>query len=95
MYSNNRNGGRATRGRGFGALLAIMLAMGLGLVAQPAEAAPFAYVTNSGANTVSVIDIPTNKVVATVPVGFFPQELPSLRMGNTLMSQIFSLTMSR
>ncbi|HEY8032340.1 MAG TPA: YncE family protein [Methylocella sp.] len=72
MYSNNRNGGRATRGRGFGALLAIMLAMGLGLVAQPAEAAPFAYVTNSGANTVSVIDIPTNKVVATVPVGFFP-----------------------
>ena len=52
--------------------LGAVLAMGLGLVAQPAEAAPFAYVTNSGANTVSVIDIPTNKVVATVPVGFFP-----------------------
>src|SRR5207244_13089157 len=31
-----------------------------------------AYVTNSGSNTVSVIDIATNAVVATVPVGLVP-----------------------
>ena len=68
---DNSKPGRAEPVRRFMAAGAV-LAMGLGLAAQPAEAAPFAYVTNSGANTVSVIDIPTNKVVATVPVGFFP-----------------------
>jgi len=30
-------------------------------------AAPFAYITNSGSNNVSVVDIATNKVVATIP----------------------------
>ena len=50
-----------------------MLAMGLGLMAWPAEAAPFAYVTNDAANTVSVIDTATNTVVAaTLPVGIAP-----------------------
>jgi hypothetical protein len=39
------NGSRAAPARGFMALLA-MLAMGLGLMASPAGAAPFAYVTN-------------------------------------------------
>ena len=34
-----------------------------------AEAAPFAYVANSGDGTVSVIDTATHKVVATIPVG--------------------------
>jgi YVTN family beta-propeller protein len=43
--------------------------MGLGLMASAAEAAPFAYVTNSGSNTVSVIDTATNTVVTTVTVG--------------------------
>ncbi len=37
-----------------------------------AHAAPFAYISNAGSNTVSVIDIATNAVVATVPVGTFP-----------------------
>ncbi len=55
MYSNNINGSRATRARGFMALCAV-LAMGLGMVASPAEAAPFAYVTNVLNDTVSVID---------------------------------------
>src|SRR2546425_1822382 len=32
----------------------------------------FAYVTNEGSNTVSVIDTSTNTVVATIPVGVFP-----------------------
>jgi YVTN family beta-propeller protein len=67
MYSNNRTGNRAARARGFMALCAV-LAMGLGLMARPAEAAPFAYVANFTSNTVSVIDTGTNTVVATVPV---------------------------
>jgi len=47
-----------------------MLAMGLGAaLASPVEAAPFAYVANSGDGTVSVIDTTTRKLVATIPVG--------------------------
>ena len=37
-----------------------------------AHAAPFAYITNRGNNTVSVIDTATNTVVATVAVGSEP-----------------------
>jgi len=45
------------------------------LVAMSAavHAAPFAYISNAGSNTVSVIDIATNSVIAAVPVGAFPQ----------------------
>ena len=71
MYNNNRNGSRVAWARGFMALCA-MLAMGLGLTASPAEAAPFAYVVNQRSNNVSVIDTATNMVVATVPVGAVP-----------------------
>ncbi len=39
MDSNNRTGSRAAWARGFAALCAV-LAMGLGLMARPAEAAP-------------------------------------------------------
>ena len=42
------------------------------VLAGTAHAAPFAYITNSNGNSVSVIDIATNTVVATVPVGSFP-----------------------
>ena len=45
--TTNSNGSRAASARGFMALFA-MLAMGLGLMARPAEAAPFAYVANVG-----------------------------------------------
>jgi hypothetical protein len=41
MKSNNRNGSRAASARGFMALCA-MLVMGLGSMASPAEAQPFA-----------------------------------------------------
>ena len=58
MHSNN------SWARGFMALFAIVLAMGLALAACPAEAAPFLYVANEGDNTVSVIDTATNTVVA-------------------------------
>ena len=66
MHSNN------SWARGFMALFAIVLAMGLALAACPAEAAPFAYVTNEHSNNVSVIDTATNTLVATIPVGTIP-----------------------
>ena len=44
----------------------------LSFLAQDIEAAPFAYITNSGSNNISVIDTATNTVVATVPVGILP-----------------------
>jgi YVTN family beta-propeller protein len=73
MQNNHSNGSCASFARGFAAFWAV-LAMGLGLIASPAEAAPFAYVANSGSNNVSVIDTATNKAVATVvPVGHNPQ----------------------
>jgi YVTN family beta-propeller protein len=73
MDSHNSDGSRAATTRaGFMALFAV-LAMGLGLLASPAEAAPFAYVVNNGDNTVSVIDTATNAVVGTpIPVGGLP-----------------------
>ncbi len=55
------------------ALFAVMPVMGLGAMAPSAEAAPFAYVVNSGDGTVSVIDTATNTVVGTpIPVGREP-----------------------
>ena len=73
MFNNNSNASGPSRARGFAALCAV-LAMGLGLMASPAAAAPFAYVANEGTyiaapGNVSVIDTATNMVVATVPVG--------------------------
>src|SRR5262249_6044593 len=60
--------------------LAWLRALSLGLLgvmlgSTPAEAKPFAYVTNFTSNTVSVIDTATNTVVATVPVGNSPREV--------------------
>jgi YVTN family beta-propeller protein len=40
---------------------------------QAALAAPLAYITNADSNTVSVLDISTNTVVATIPVGAGPR----------------------
>jgi hypothetical protein len=61
MRSDSSNGSRAASAQGFMALFP-MLAVGLVLSASPAEAAPFAYVTNDGAifgpDTVTVIDTP-------------------------------------
>jgi YVTN family beta-propeller protein len=49
-------------------LLILGALLGIGV----ADAAPFAYISNFGGSTVSVIDIATNTVVATVPVGAAP-----------------------
>jgi hypothetical protein len=56
MYSNSHNGSRAASAGGFMAVCAV-LAMGLGLTATPAAAAPYAYVANVFSNNVSVIDV--------------------------------------
>jgi YVTN family beta-propeller protein len=72
MHSKNSNGSRAAPARGFMTHCTV-LAMGLGLMARPAVAAPFAYVANSGDGTVSVIDTATNTVVGTpIPAGREP-----------------------
>jgi YVTN family beta-propeller protein len=42
--------------------------LGMALLAVPAGAAPFAYITNLGSNNVSVIDTASNSVTATIPV---------------------------
>jgi YVTN family beta-propeller protein len=78
MRSNNSNGSRAASARGFVTFFALMLAMGLGLMASPADAQPFAYVANhydgTVNGTVSVIDTATTppSVVATVGMGNEP-----------------------
>ena len=46
--------------------------MSLALVTAPAVAQPAAYVANLGSDTVSVVDIATQNVVATLPVGNDP-----------------------
>src|SRR5438105_338088 len=43
--------------------------LGMALWSMPVGAAPFAYVTNRGSDTVSVLDTATNTVIATIPVG--------------------------
>jgi len=43
-----------------------------GLLGAPALAEPFAFVANLGSNTVSVVDVASQTVVATVPVGDNP-----------------------
>jgi YVTN family beta-propeller protein len=71
MQNDNSHGSCASVARGFAALGAV-LAMWVGLLASPAEAAPLAYVANYNANTVSVIDTASNTVVGTIPVGNSP-----------------------
>lgn len=46
--------------------------LGCSVAGMYAVAAPFAYIPNSGSNSVTVIDTATNTVFATVPVGIFP-----------------------
>jgi YVTN family beta-propeller protein len=58
-----------TLGCVFLGLLAIILG------AMSASATQYAYVTNSGSNTVSVINVATKTVVANVPVGLTPEKL--------------------
>lgn len=55
------------------ALLRKLMTSAAGLaLAGTVHAAPFAFITNCGSNDVSVIDIASDRVVATVPVGACP-----------------------
>jgi YVTN family beta-propeller protein len=60
-----------TKNAGGNAALKIlcMMVLTLLMLVNIAGAAPFAYITNIGNNTTSVIDIANNTVTATVPVG--------------------------
>lgn len=48
------------------------LACGLILYGRPAHAAPFAYIANYSSDTVTVLDVATNKTVATIPTQSHP-----------------------
>jgi YVTN family beta-propeller protein len=67
----------------------------LGLLAGACQAAPFAYITNQGSHDVSVIDLATQQVVATVPVGRSPAGVvASSRAGQVFVSNPDSKTIS-
>jgi YVTN family beta-propeller protein len=57
------------------------LALFIAASARPAEAAPFAYVTNKRDNTVSIIDTVTNTVAATVAMAIDPEGVAVSRDG--------------
>jgi YVTN family beta-propeller protein len=62
--------------------LSIVLMLGvLAAFSSSAQAAPFAYITDSDSNAVSVIDTASNTVVATIPVGGFPRGVAANRAG--------------
>lgn len=50
----------------------LMLVLALMLIVPITANAQYAYITNNGGNTVSVIDTLTNKVSTTIPVGSRP-----------------------
>src|SRR5262245_29628679 len=74
QHTHECYGVRARTG-GWVALLAVGLAVGLAAcTGGPEQAAPFAYITNSGDNSVSVLDTASNTVVgAPIPVGTGPR----------------------
>jgi len=74
MRGNRSLGGRAFWAKEIAALWATLV-FAIGLSAWPAAAAPFAYIANHDSRNVSMIDTATNKVVATIPVGYFPDAI--------------------
>ncbi|MEO5696638.1 MAG: YncE family protein [Burkholderiaceae bacterium] len=69
--------------------------MALALMAADARAEPFAYITNQGSHDVSVIDLASRTVVATVPVGRSPAGVvASSRAGLVFVSNPDSKTIS-
>ena len=71
------------------------LAALLMLIGLPALAAPFAYITNQGSHDVSVIDLATRQVVATVPVWRSPAGVVAVsRVGKVFVSNPDSKTIS-
>jgi YVTN family beta-propeller protein len=65
------------------------------LAAATSHAAPFAYITNQGSHDVSVIDLASQRVVATVPVGKSPAGVVAVsRAGRVFVSNPDSRTVS-
>ena len=62
----------------------LLFAWTLLLPCLPAAAAPHVYVANERSNDITIIDIATNSVVATVPVGQRPRGLGLSPDGRTL-----------
>src|SRR5688572_15404528 len=81
MENDNGQGDfrRARALKGWFPALVLAWCAGAGM---PAAAAPFAYIPNSGNDTVSVIDTATNTVVATVAVGDRPMAVAVLPDGS-------------
>jgi YVTN family beta-propeller protein len=74
---------------------ALLFGIAAALVSLTAHAEPFAYITNQGSHDVSVIDLATQKVVATVPVGRSPAGVvASSRAGRVFISNPDSKTIS-
>jgi YVTN family beta-propeller protein len=71
MQNNNDKKISVLLALGFATLLGLLVLL-VAFSGQPAQAAPFAYVTNVLDGTVSVVDTATPAVVATIPVGSFP-----------------------
>ena len=66
-----------------------------GAVAPSLFAAPFAYITNQGSHDVSVIDLASQAVIATVPVGRSPAGVvASSSAGRVFVSNPDSKTIS-
>ncbi len=87
-----------SRWRGAAIAIALALVQALALALAPAalaHAQPFAYITNQGSHDVSVIDLASQKVVATVPVGRSPAGVvASSRAGRVFVSNPDSKTIS-
>ena len=67
--------------RGHTLIMALEVMLTFLMLTIIAGATQFAYVTNSGDNTVSVIDIAKNEVVATVPIGSHPEGIVATPYG--------------
>ncbi len=86
IYSVNLT---ATNENGTDSMLTTITAM------QLVGIGPYAYITNSGDNTVSVIDTATNKVIAIIPVGSSPKGVAVTLDGKKVyVTNIFSGTVS-
>src|SRR5659263_88142 len=70
MIINRTHGGNAS-GNMLRIAIGILVLASL-LLVNSVSAAPYAYVTNYGSNTVSVIDMATNTVTATINAGGYP-----------------------
>lgn len=68
-------------------LLVICILLGVGFPSRP-DAAPFAYIPNSGSNSVSIMDTATNSVVRTMTVGTTPHGVAVLVKASEIFSFI-------